>query len=165
MNGAFLHLAVNHIPVIGVPIAFLLMAYGMARKSSDVIRASLGLLVIMALAAVVAWRTGGPAAHIARDIPGITREDIHEHAEAGEHATVGGGVLGVLAIAGLWFMKRPEGAPKVLLGLILIGSLFMSMWFGWVAHLGGVVRHPEIESGYQPSPPAAPLAMNPPAHH
>jgi uncharacterized membrane protein len=158
MNGPFLHLAVNHIPVVGVPVAFLLLAYGMVRRSADVIRASLWLLVLMAIAALVAWKSGGPAARIVKDIPGIMRPNIHEHAEAADYAFWGALILGGLALVGLWLSRHGEGTPTALSALILLGSLFMSVVFARVAHLGGLIRHPEIKSGYPPAGQAAPLA-------
>jgi hypothetical protein len=154
MNGAFVHLAVNHIPVVGVPIAFLILAYGMVRKSRDQVQAGLLLLVLMALVTVVAFKSGGPAAGTIRSLPGIERSDIHEHAEAADYAIWGNLILGALAFVGLWLSKGAEESPKGLTVLILLGSLFMSVVCARVAHLGGVIRHPEIESGFQA--PAAP---------
>jgi hypothetical protein len=153
MNGAYVHLAVNHIPVVGVPIAFLILLSGMTRKSRDLIQAGFALLVLLALVTVVAFKSGGPAAHTIKDVPGIERSDIHEHAEAADYAFWGNLGLGAFALFGLWLSRRPEGSPMGLTALVLLGSLFMSVVFARVAHLGGIIRHAEIESGYKP--PAA----------
>jgi len=162
MNGAFLHLAFNHIPVIGVPFCALLLLGGMIRKSKDLVQASFAMLILTALLTIVAFKTGGPAARIVHSYPGVTRAQIHEHAEAADDAFKAMDVLGILAIIGFWLSRRPEGAPKALTGVILLGALFMSCWFGWVAHLGGEIRHPEIESASEAAAPAP--AANPPAH-
>jgi hypothetical protein len=156
MNGAYLHLVVNHVPVVGVPIAFLLLAGGMARKSNDIIKAAFAILVLMALAGVAAWKTGGPAAHIVKDIPGIVRATIHEHAEAADFGLWGSVIMGVLGLVGLVLGRKPEGPPRGFSILVLVGSLWLTTVFIRVAHLGGLIRHPEIESGDQ-----APAAETP----
>jgi hypothetical protein len=154
MNGAFVHLAVNHVPVVGVPIAFLLLLAGMTRKSRDIVQAGFALLVLMALVTVVAVKSGGPAAHtLMSTIQGIERSSIHEHAEAADYAVWGNLILGAFALIGLWLSGRAEGAPTGLTALILLGSLFMSTVCARVAHLGGLIRHPEIVTGYHAGAP------------
>ena len=41
MNGAHLHLLLNHIPVIGVPLGLLLLAFAFLRRSEEWKRAAL----------------------------------------------------------------------------------------------------------------------------
>jgi len=158
MNGAYLHLAINHIPVVAMPICFLVLVTGALRKSHDLIQAGFAMLVLTALITIPVWKTGGPAAHTLFRYPGATveRSAIHEHAEAAEYGLVGSGILGVIALFGLWLSRRPEGAPTLLVGMVILGSLFVSTIFARVAHLGGEIRHPEIESG---APPASSTMM------
>ena len=61
MNGAYLHLVTNHVPVIGFPIVFLLLTAGAIRKSRDLVNAGLVGLVLLGIVTTVAWRSGGPA--------------------------------------------------------------------------------------------------------
>ena len=154
MNGALVHLAVNHIPVVGIPIGFLLLAGGVLRKSRDLIQAGLVAFVGVALVTFVVYKSGGPAARIVRDMTGVTRETIHAHAEAAEDASVAIEVLGGAALLCLWLLTRPKGIPNALTALMLAGALGLSIWLGVVAHLGGLIRHPEIEAGVQ-APPGA----------
>jgi hypothetical protein len=158
MNGAFVHLAVNHVPVVGVPIGVLLLLAGLARKSRDLVQAGFAVMALMALVTIVAFKSGGPAARVVRNIPGITRGDIHAHAEAADNVFVAMEILGAAALLALGLSTRPNGSPKLLTALIVLGSLFVSCWFSWVAHLGGLIRHPEVASGFQPPAPPAPPA-------
>ena len=105
-------------------------------------------MVLIALLTGIAWKSGGAAAHVLMHYPGVsvTREQIHPHAEAGEDGAVMAGVLGVLAILSGWFLSRSEEAPKILIGFMILGTFAISLWMGYVAHLGGAIRHPEIES-------------------
>ena len=43
MNWAHLHLALNHVPVIGLPIVLLLLAWAILRRSTELLKASFGL--------------------------------------------------------------------------------------------------------------------------
>src|SRR5437016_8282493 len=98
MNAAFFHLAFNHIPVIGVPFCFLLLTAGVGRKSRDLIWAGFVALVLVAILTIPAYKSGGRAARLIKDIPGIVRADIHEHAEAADDAFVALEGLGALAL-------------------------------------------------------------------
>jgi hypothetical protein len=145
MNGAFLHLAVNHIPVVGLPFCFLLLAAAVLKKSRDLLQAGFAAIVLVALITIVAFKSGGPAAHIVRDITGVTRESIHRHAEAADDVFAATEVLGAAALLCLWLVGRPRGVPNALTALMLAGTLGISIWLCYVAHLGGLIRHPEIE--------------------
>ena len=153
MNGAFVHLAVNHIPVVAFPICFLILLVGALRKSNDLIQAGFIGLVLTALVGAVAWKSGGPAARTLFNTPGVVvpRDRVHEHGEAAEYGLIVGGILGVMGLFGGWLSRRPEGVPPAIVWLTILGTLFASVTFGRVAHLGGLIRHPEIEfSAAQP---------------
>jgi len=149
MNGALLHLSVNHIPVVGFPLCFLVLLAGALRKSRDLVQAGMVGIILIVLVALVAWKSGGPAARTLFQYPGVSveRARIHEHAEAAEYAVIAGGILGALSLFGWWLSRRPEGAPAGLVWVIIFGCLFASVVLARVAHLGGLIRHPEIESG------------------
>lgn len=146
MNGAFWHVATNHIPVIGMPFAMFLLLAGLVRGSREVIRISFMAIVAIALLTILVDQTGDLAAHIVRDYPGVTRADIHEHEEAADGAFAATEVTGALALIGLW-MTRGGAASTPITVLVLIGTLVSSGWLGWVGHLGGLIRHPEIKFG------------------
>jgi len=154
MNGAYLHIATNHIPVIALPFAALLLLAGLARGSRDLIRASFAALVVIALITIFVYKTGGPAARVVHGWPGVQRSDIHAHAEAAEDAFVAAEVVGALALLGLWLTRGGRSA-KGLTAFIFAAALITSGWLAWVAHLGGLIRHPEIRPGAEPPATAA----------
>jgi hypothetical protein len=148
MNGAYVHLVINHIPIVTVPVCFLLLLSGAVQKSRDVVQAGFVGLVLSALIAVPVWYSGGPAAGVLHNTPGVTiaQGAIHEHAEAAEFGVVEGVILGVLGLVGWWLGRRPQGAPKGFVIFMIVASLFVSTVMARVAHLGGLIRHPEIAS-------------------
>lgn len=44
MTGAHFHLAFNHVPVVLVPVAVVMLSYAMASKSADLTKGALALL-------------------------------------------------------------------------------------------------------------------------
>jgi len=146
INGAMLHLSLNHIPVVGFPLCFFLLLAGNIKQSRDLVQAGYVGLVLMALITLPVWKSGGPAAHLLRGNPDVTHDSIHEHAEAADFGAIAGAVMGALGLVGWWLSRRPEGAPKIILGVALFGTLFTSVVMGRIAHLGGLIRHPEIEA-------------------
>lgn len=153
MNGAFLHLSINHLPVIGAPVALLLLAAGLLRKSRDLIQAGFIALVVVGAVFYPVMRTGGKAAGLVHNLPGIEGKQIHEHAEAADDYGLWPAIiLGVLSLVGLW--KSNQSFPTSLVAIALIGALYLSAVMARVAHLGGLIRHPEIESTFvSPAPP------------
>ena len=161
MNGAYQHLVINHVPVVGYPIIFLILAAGVIHKSRDLVRAGLAGLVLLAIVSTLALRTGGPAAGVLFHYPNVTvvRQAVHEHAEAGEKATYTAWGIGVLAFIAFGLSIKNGSAPGALVILILLGALVVSVAYGRVGHLGGLIRHPEIES----TPAAPPAGAQAPA--
>jgi hypothetical protein len=155
MNAAFLHLAVNHVPVIGLPLIFVLLTAAAARRSRELAGAGFVGLALMAVATFAAVKTGGPAHHIMDSIPGVSHPVIHEHARAARWAWYGALALGVLGLAGLRRLRRAGSFPMALTVAAVFGAGFVSVVMGRVAHLGGLIRHPEISADY--AAPASPM--------
>jgi predicted small integral membrane protein len=152
MNGAYWHLAINHIPVLITPIGFLLLAGGLIRKSKDLAQAGYVALIVVAIMVYPVMKTGGMAAHMVHNLPGIEGAKIHDHFEAADDMLWPAIILGVLSLFGLWKSARSENVPKALSVLVLLGSLLLSGWMAEVAHLGGLIRHPETANTFVPPP-------------
>ena len=52
MNWAHVHLLINHIPVLGTLFGTLLLVFGIVKKNEEIKRVSLGIFVIIAVAAL-----------------------------------------------------------------------------------------------------------------
>ncbi len=148
MNGAYAHLLVNHIPVIGIPVCLAFFVAGWFRKNSETVKIALWGFVVMGVLSFVTLRTGGPAAKTLFDYPGVTidRAVVHEHAEAGEGACVGSSLLAALALAALYLMHKKGELPKTFAWVLLAGAVAVSAAMGKAAHEGGLIRHPEIST-------------------
>jgi formate hydrogenlyase subunit 3/multisubunit Na+/H+ antiporter MnhD subunit len=155
MNAAQVHLLLNHVPVIGTIIATLLLALGIGMRSRDVIRVTMGLLVVLALSGVVVYVTGEPAEHLVEDLPGVEHDTLEEHEEFSLLATIALGIVGLVSLVGLVRYWRAARMPRGFAVATLVLSIIASAMMGWTAHLGGLIRHEEIR------PQAAAVAGQP----
>lgn len=145
MNGAQIHLAFNHLPVVGAIFSLVFLIIGM--KFEALKKAGLILLVAASIAALPAFFSGEPAEDIAKPLPGVTKQLIHDHEEAAEAAAI------VLVIAGLaaalqMVLAHKGREPKALGIVTLLLTLAATLAMANTAHKGGLIRHDEIRANF-----------------
>jgi uncharacterized membrane protein len=150
MNGAHLHLLLNHLPVIGTIFGLLLLLFALLRKSEEGKRIALGFFVFAALAAVPTYLTGEPAEEVAERLPGVTHALIEGHEEAALFALIASGLTGLISLIGLFLSRRTAKLPQWLVIAPLALALVTSGLLGWTANLGGQIRHTEIRQDFNP---------------
>lgn len=155
MNWAHVHLLINHFPIIGTVLGILFLVVALVRQSRDLQRAILGYFILIALLALPVYLTGGPAADLIEELPGVSESAIEQHEEAALIALVAVEVSGVLAAGGLFFFRRRATIPTWFVSLLLLLSIAVGGWMAWTANLGGQIRHPEIRAGEKIPPPAS----------
>jgi hypothetical protein len=152
MNATHLHLLLNHLPVLGTLFGLGLLLFGIWRKSTELKKTSLGVLVLVALAAVPVYLTGEPAGDAVESLPGVSKPIMEQHEEAAGFAFTGSLALGGAALGGLIFFRNGRALPvwygtSLLLACLIVGGLVV-----WSASLGGQIRHTEIRAGNGPPP-------------
>ncbi len=147
------HVIINHLPLVGVPVAAMLLIWGLLRHEEAVIRVALLAAILGALSAWLTDYTGDGAKHDIRGEPWATRTVISQHEEAGDNAMIISLVAGAAALGTLVMARKgrpvPPWAAVGVVVLLLAASGFLA-WAGWQ---GGKIRHTEF--GLTPSPPAA----------
>lgn len=144
INGAYLHLLLNHLPVIGTIFGLLLLLFALLRKSEEVKRVALGVFIFAALAAVPTYLTGEPAEKVAEHLPSVTEALIESHEEAALFALISIGVTGLVSLVGLFLARRAEKLPQWLIVALLALALLSSGLLGWTANLGGQFGIPKF---------------------
>jgi hypothetical protein len=154
MSLAHVHLALTHVPVVGLVFGLAILAYAFFRDSLELKKASLLIFVLMGVAAVVVFSTGDPAEGAIRRLPGFSRTILRRHEEAALLALVASAALGLTSLAGLILFRQAKPIPRwFTIGSLLI-ALVASGTMAWTASLGGQVRHTEIRDSAI-DPPAA----------
>jgi len=139
MSWAHIHLALTHVPVIGLLIVLLLLAVARVRRSTELTRVSYALLVLLAATAVVVYFTGEPAEELIENLPGFSEAIVEEHEEVALIATIGMVILGLVALVGLIRFRRLRIAPAWYGRVVLLLALLMGGVMVWTANLGGQI--------------------------
>ncbi len=146
MNAAQIHLALNHVPLFLSIIGGLILLLGMFRKNDGFISLSLYLLVAAALFTAPVFLTGEGTEELVEKAAGVTENAIERHEDMAKISLIVIIITGVLALAGL-VLRKKQSLAKVLLSLVVLFSLASFGTMAQTAHLGGLIRHTELQSG------------------
>jgi len=144
MNWVQLHLALNHLPVMGVPMAVMLLAIGWWRKSPDVMRLSLWLITLLVAAAIAIKFTGDFAAEQAALQLTPVAELVARHEQTGDQATTAVFFLGLVSALALVLSRRKRPLRGWALAVIVTLGLLTGLLYLRTAHSGGQISHPEL---------------------
>jgi hypothetical protein len=141
MNGAQIHLVLNHIPILGIPMGLLFLGASLYFQSEKMTRFSLFFLMLVAVIALPVFLTGEEAEEVLEKF-GKFEAQIEAHEFWGKMALISSLVLGGASI--ITFISRPfKWSPLAVKAEFLLGFVSLGLLF-YAGHLGGLVRHPEL---------------------
>lgn len=146
MNDAHFHLVVNHLPIVGVLIGFLVLLAGLMMKKPQIKNTALGIFIFSALTAIVAFYTGEGAEEIVENLPGISETLIHKHEEYAELFFTMMLILGSVSLITLFLQYKKLSFSKYGFVLILLLSITSIVISKNVGTSGGEITHIEIRS-------------------
>jgi uncharacterized membrane protein len=155
MDLTYLHLILNHIPVIGVIIGFLILAWATLRGYEEVKNTGLVVLVLTALVAIPVYLTGEPAEEVVEHLPGVSEQIIELHEGAALYSlilVIVSGALALLALVAKRFLSAKVSVVAVYACLVF--SLIAAASLAYTANLGGQIRHSEIRQVQSGNPNA-----------
>jgi uncharacterized membrane protein len=159
-NVAHLHIAINHIPVILVPTALVVLAVGAWRRSEAIFRTGIVVAWVGVLSGLATYVTGDPAADLVMASEKAQEKTLDPI--IGEHDASAGWALGsavLVAIAGGWAWYRKGLRPETTVPVLVLTALCTAI-LGRTALLGGRIRHPEARAGF-----VAPATHEEKEHH
>lgn len=152
LTAEHLHILLNHLPIIGLPISAAALTMALLVKSRPA--QLIALLLVLSTAASV-WTVNATGESAYKRIRGLADDVgvdwLDTHQERAEKFAPLFYTLTILAAAALLAPRKwPRSAtPLALATLVLtMGGAAAS---GWIALAGGQVRHPEFRSGPAPS--------------
>jgi uncharacterized membrane protein len=144
MDWVQVHLALNHIPVVGLPLLVMMLVVGCWRKCHELIRLALWSLLVMAAAAIAIKFTGDFAAEQSGLRLAAAQDFVTRHEEAGDQVTTAVFVLGLLVAMGLWLGRGGRPVSRWTLLLVVSAGLVTCLLYARSAHTGGQISHPEL---------------------
>lgn len=161
MDWVHLHLALNHVPVLGTFFALVALGVSAWRRNPEFVRLSLWGVGLLAVASVAIKFTGDFAWDglrvVAQPYEGWR---VERHEEAADRATAGVFFCGLTAGAALFVGRRRASVPAWgwVATAVLLALTFAQM--AWTANLGGQLRHPQLRSAAE-APPGNPGSGTP----
>lgn len=141
LNSAYIHISINHTPILASLFGSGLLAYGLWRKSKTVENCGHALFLIGAFAAIPTALSGLRAQNIVRPIPSVREDKIQAHLLCAVASTL---LSFGQAGAGTAAMKQ-NGQGSLSKGVLALSMLTNAMMF-LAAHYGGEIRHAETRS-------------------
>ena len=143
MSIVHLHLILNHVPVVGMVFALLILGVAAWRRNDGMGRLGLAVMVGLAVVTATVFLTGEPAEEAVEEVAGVSEAMIHPHEEAAEAALIVTGIAGAMALVALGAYRR-RALPRWLTGTAFMAALVSTTMLGWAANLGGQIRHTEL---------------------
>lgn len=144
MNAAQIHLALNHAPLFFSVISFIILGLGYFRKNDSFIRLALYGMVLAGLLTLPVFFTGEGTEELVEKAAGVQETVIEAHEEMATIAFIV--ILGAGAVALLSLFIRVKSNARFLIPLALVLSLVSFSLMGYTAHLGGLIRHTELQA-------------------
>jgi uncharacterized membrane protein len=143
MNDAHLHLLLNHLPIVGLPLATIMLIHAVRSGNEATRKFAVALYAAVALTAVPAYLTGEPAEEVVENIQGVSEEAIEEHEDAGKWALIQSILTGTVAASTLVLTgSKRKWATRA----TFFFAVFAITSLARTGYLGGQVRHTEISN-------------------
>jgi hypothetical protein len=149
MDLTHIHLLLNHFPTIGTIIGGGLFLIALIAKSNDLKRASLVVLLGIALITIPTYMSGNGAQDGIKSLPGVTKSLIEAHEGAALIAIAFMEITGAFAWLGLWQFRRISRVPNWNLAIILVLTFVSFGLMARASNIGGEIRHAEIRASQQ----------------
>jgi hypothetical protein len=144
MTATQIHLALNHLPVLGSLFGLIILIAALIIKNNTLVKTALITLIIAGASAFPVDRSGENAEHVVEEYPGVSHDQIHEHEEMAESAVPLSLVMAALAAIALFFQIKSHPRARISTLLVLILALANFVLMAQVAHEGGKIRRPDL---------------------
>ena len=150
MDGAHLHLVLNHFPILGSLFGLVILAYGLWSKNKAFINIGLIGLIAIALFTIPAFLSGEAAEEVIEHNPGVSEHLIEDHEERGKIGFLLMELLGIMSMAALFLSVKNKKGGKLLNYALLIFAILVFGFMVTVGNSGGKINHPELREVNEP---------------
>ncbi len=147
MNAAHFHLVINHFPVIGTIITMFLLFIGILKKSDDVKKAAMLVLILTAVVTIPVYISGdGAQEMIEGNYDDVDEQYIDQHEDFALYSFIAMDIVGALAILSMFLYRKPKEISNSYAVIMFVLVLAVNGMMAYTANLGGKIHHPEIRS-------------------
>lgn len=151
MNAAHLHLILNHVPVIGTAITLFVLFIGIIKKSDDVKKVSVLILILTALITIPVYVTGNNAeGKIEGNYEDVDESFIEQHEDFAYYSFIVMNIAGAIAIVAMFLYKKPKLLPNSFSYFLFALLIVVLSMMGYTANLGSKIHHPEVREDKLP---------------
>lgn len=143
MNAAHIHLVLNTIPGIAIALAMAAISFGMARRSLEVVRFGILLLIGVGVLTIAVYLSGKRAINIIGNVPGVVLPNVEAHEQAGLRALIAVEICAVAALGAFVWIRQADEIPVGVTIALLVVALAAFTVVTRTALLGGRIHHPE----------------------
>jgi uncharacterized membrane protein len=147
MNAAYLHILLNHFPLMGMLFGLVFLIVALFSKNEPTQRSGLCLIIFAAVMTIPTYLTGEGAEDIVGHLPTFSEKVLSLHEEAAEKAIWLIGITGLFAIPGLLFSLMRRKVPTWLRAIIFLLTLGSLVATARINFLGGKISHTELRDG------------------
>jgi len=143
VNFDYLHLLLNHVPIIGFFVGVALFVASFTGNNEDLRRSSLIIFAAVALLTIPTFASGVGADRTIAQEPGISDALVRRHEGAAMLGLWFVEATGAAALMVLWRSRRPGGASRGNLAAVLLLAIVAAVLMGRTGNTGGDIRHPQ----------------------
>ena len=140
LNSAYVHISINHTPILASIFGTGFLAYGWWKKNKHAEKAGHALFIVGALSTIPTALSGLGARNIVRPIPTVRDDKIHHHIWSAVASTALLAVQAALSARAMKDESSSASARSLLLPMLINAAV------GVAAHYGGEIRHSETRS-------------------
>lgn len=142
-NSAYLHILINHVPVIGTGIVLFVLIYGVIRRSDEIKKLALVLMLLTSLVTIVVFNSGEKSGQVVEGIAGVNEDFIAPHAEFADYSYKAAIAVGIISLV-LLIAYRKKHLPVYIVIIFFLLAAGVNGMMAWTSHLGGKINHLEI---------------------
>ena len=149
MNAPHIHIALTHIPVIGIIFSGILLLIAFLTMDKKWQRVSYWFIFFVAISTIPVYLSGEPTEEIIEKLAGVSESFIEEHETIALISFIAMEALGLLSIIGLIIYRNRPMFPGSFQAGMLLSTFIIMVLFTYTAYLGGHIRHSEIRPDFQ----------------
>jgi uncharacterized membrane protein len=146
MNAAHVHLLLNHLPIIGILVGFIILVSGFVFTSALTRRIGNITLFFAAVFVYPSFNTGEGAEEVVENLPGVNEGLIEKHEELAEQMLNFVTILLPLLVVTFYAEWKQKGFLKYAQWAVLAISFIVIVYGKLVGTSGGEIRHTEIRT-------------------